>query len=137
MQLLPVFLYLPKRGDLLNFHWVTGKPFFLVHYFVCEKLGSMDRWGKQFFWNDLNIYLDLIIFLPSISISSILQLVLGTSSQVLSSTPSNLPILNKFSLLDKTFSSSHKSSSSVRLNLSLPRYIVVLFNFILFCSFYD
>ena len=82
--------------------------------------------------NGLNICLALTIFIPSIYLSTISQPLLGISLQVLDSTISNLPNLNNLSLFDKIFPLSHKSNSSVRFVLSLPRYIVVLLNFLFF-----
>ena len=133
-----MFLSFPERWYLLKFLGVTVKPLFLVHNYVREKLGYLDRWGKWFFSeNSLKIWLALIISLPSISLSAIFQPLLGISSQVLDSFPSNLPTLSHLSLFDKIFTSSHKSNSSGRFILSLLWYIFVLFNYIFFCSIYD
>ena len=89
---------------------------------------------SNFCENALKVYLSLISFLPSISLSAISQTLLGISLQVLASSPSILPILSNLSVFDKIYPLSHKSNSSVRFILPLPRYIIVLLNFIFFCS---
>ena len=61
------FFTSPKNWYLLNFLWVTGKPLFFAHNHVCEKLGYLERLGKQFLSeNYLKIYLDFIGFIPYI-----------------------------------------------------------------------
>ena len=124
-----MFISFPKRRYFPNFLWVTGKPFFLVHHHVDE------NWVWDILsGNTLKICLYCISSLPSVSTSTIFQPLLGASSQVWDSAPSNLPTLSKLSLFYKTVPSSHNYNSSVRINLSILWYIVVLFNFPFPCS---
>ena len=68
-------------------------------------------------------------FLPSVSISSIFQPLLGILSQVLDSTPSNLPIMSNYPSLIKHF---HNSITTINLSGSIS----IFHGRLLFCSIF-